>query len=249
MQTHYHDLLEIARLVSWCVKRDYLIKTCLDHLSQQLSKRARCVLLGGDELKMSCWVGRYDCPMEQVSVCKESIVWDVVTTGIAVNLTDFDQTKDYKHTLTEKVKIKAIIPVGYIDSVTQEEKRVGALIVDSGKEGIPISQYDFEYLKVVGELIGAAIGKAELVSRLTDVYRKQEAIIRETSHNFRNCIAVVGGLSRRVTKAAIDSELKREAKMLYGAIKSLEMHLKHFEEAAGAMSMEVVKKEAQNHRR
>jgi len=28
---------------------------------------------------------------------------------------------------------------------------VGALIVDSGKEGLPISGEDFEYLKVVGK--------------------------------------------------------------------------------------------------
>jgi len=26
----YQDLLEIARLVSWCMNRDHLIKTCLD---------------------------------------------------------------------------------------------------------------------------------------------------------------------------------------------------------------------------
>ena len=29
----YQDLLEITRLVSWCMNRDHLIKTCLDHLS------------------------------------------------------------------------------------------------------------------------------------------------------------------------------------------------------------------------
>jgi hypothetical protein len=30
----YQDLLEIARLVSWCMNRDHLIKTCLDHIGQ-----------------------------------------------------------------------------------------------------------------------------------------------------------------------------------------------------------------------
>jgi|GEM_PF-4825484 len=31
----YEDLIEIARLVSWCMNRDYLIKTCLDHISRR----------------------------------------------------------------------------------------------------------------------------------------------------------------------------------------------------------------------
>jgi hypothetical protein len=30
----YEDLLEIGRLVSWCTKRDFLIKACLDHIGQ-----------------------------------------------------------------------------------------------------------------------------------------------------------------------------------------------------------------------
>jgi len=64
----YQDLLEIARLVSWCTNRDYLIKTCLDHISQRLGMRARCVLKEEEELKLHCWVGNYECPMEQVPV-------------------------------------------------------------------------------------------------------------------------------------------------------------------------------------
>jgi hypothetical protein len=135
----YQDLLEIARLVSWCMNRDYLIKTCLDHISQRLGKRARYVLMEGDELKLHCWVGRYECPIEQVPVCKESIVWRVVEKGAPVNLTDAHEIEGYRHTLAKGIKIKAIIPLLYVDPLTQEEKRVGALIVDSGKEGVPIS--------------------------------------------------------------------------------------------------------------
>ena len=48
------DLLEIARLVSWCTDRDYLIKTCLDHIGQRLGMRARCVLKEREELKLQC---------------------------------------------------------------------------------------------------------------------------------------------------------------------------------------------------
>jgi hypothetical protein len=54
----YQDLLDIARVVSWCTDRDYLIKTCLDHISERLEKRARCVLMEEEELKLHCWVGK-----------------------------------------------------------------------------------------------------------------------------------------------------------------------------------------------
>ena len=133
----YQDLLEIARLVSWCMNRDHLVKTCLDHISQRLGKRARYVLMEGDELNLHYWVGRYDCPIEQVPVCKESIVWRVVEKGAPVNLTDAHEIEGYRHTLANGIKIKAIIPLLYVDQLTQEEKRVGALIVDSGKRGPP----------------------------------------------------------------------------------------------------------------
>ena len=43
----YQDLLEIARLVSWCMNRDHLIKTCLDHINQRLRKRVRYLLMEG----------------------------------------------------------------------------------------------------------------------------------------------------------------------------------------------------------
>lgn len=62
------DLLEIARLVSWCTDREYLIKTRLDHVNQRLGMRARCVLKVGEDLKLNCWVGRYDYPIEQVPI-------------------------------------------------------------------------------------------------------------------------------------------------------------------------------------
>jgi len=40
-----------------------------------------------------------------------------------------------------------------VDPLTQEEIRAGALIVDSWKDEVTISEEDFEYLKVIGELI------------------------------------------------------------------------------------------------
>jgi hypothetical protein len=225
----YQDLLEIARLVSWCMNRDHLIKTCLDHIIQRLGKRARYLLMEGDELKLHCWVGRYECPIEQVPVHKESIVWRIVEKGIPLNLTDPQETEGYQHTLANGIKIKAIIPLLYVDQLTQEEKRVGALIVDSGKKGVPISDEDFEYLKVIGELIGAAVGKAELSEELIECYRKKEAMVKQTTDAFRNRITIIGTISRRIARLAKDPALARDAEILYQEIQSLEPHLERFE--------------------
>src|SRR5512136_1845956 len=155
------------------MNRDHLIKTCLDHISQRLGKRARYLLMEGDGLNLHCWVGRYECPIEQVPVHKESIVWSIVEKGEPLNLTDPKQSEGYQHTLAEGDKIKSIIPLRYVDSLTQEEIRVGALIVHYGKEGIPISDEDFEYLKESGELMEAGVGKAELKEQLIESYRKK----------------------------------------------------------------------------
>ena len=225
----YQDLLEIARLVSWCMNRDHLIKTCLDHIGQRLGKRARYLLMEGDELKLHCWVGRYECPIEQVPVHKESIVWRIVEKGIALNLTDPKEIEGYRHTLAEGVKIKSIIPLRYVDSLTQEEIRVGALIVDSGKEGVPISGEDFDYLKVIGELIGAAVGKAELSEQLIESYRKKEAMVKQTADAFRNRITIIGTISRRIARLAEDIRLANEARLLYKEVQLLESHLERFE--------------------
>jgi len=225
----YQDLLEIARLVSWCMNRDYLIKTCLDHINQRLGKRARYLLMEGDELKLHCWVGRYECPIEQVPVHGESIVWRIVEKGEPLNLTDPKKIEGYRHTLAEGVKIKAIIPLQYVDSLTQEEIKVGALIVDSGKEGLPISSEDFEYLKVIGELIGAAVGKAELTEQLIESYRKKEAMVKQTADAFRNRITIIGTISRRIARLAKDPVLAQDAEILHREIESLESHLEQFE--------------------
>jgi len=229
----YEDLLEIARLVSWCMNRDYLIKTCLDHISRRLGKRARCVLMEGEDLKLHCWVGKYECPMEQVPVCKESIVWRVVEKGTPVNLTDPSLMAGYRHTLKKGIKIKAVIPLWYVDSITQEERRVGALIVDSGKKGLPISDEDFEYLKVVGGLIGAAVGKAELTEQLIESYKRKEIMVRETAHAFRNRVTAIGGFSRRIVQLAKNTDLAKEARMVYEEVQALEAQLERFEKYMG----------------
>jgi GAF domain-containing protein len=64
--------------------------------------------------------------------------------------------------------MKAIVPLVYVDPLSQIERKIGVLIVDSGAKDIPISRDDFEYLKVIGDLIGAAVGKAKLVTELIE---------------------------------------------------------------------------------
>jgi hypothetical protein len=120
-----------------------------------------------------------------------------------------------------------------VDSLTQEEKRVGALIVDSGKAEIPISTEDFDYLKVVGELIGAAVGKAILSEQLMESYRKKEAMVKETAHAFRNRIITIGTISRRIARLAKDTALSKEAMTLFREVQLLESHLKRFEKYIG----------------
>ncbi|MGQ9648308.1 MAG: GAF domain-containing protein [Thermodesulfobacteriota bacterium] len=225
----YKDLLDIGRVVSWCTDRDYLIKTCLDHISQRLEKRARCVLMEGKELKLHCWVGKYDGPIEQGPIHKESMVWKVIREGKARNLTDPQEMEGYGHTLPEAIKIKSIIPLWYVDSSTQEEKVVGALIVDSGKEGSPVTTEDFEYLKAIGELIGAAVGKGELLGQLVKCNREREAMVKETVDSFRNRVATIGAVSRRIKRLAENTGLVQEAEIFYKEVQALETHLGRFE--------------------
>jgi GAF domain-containing protein len=225
----YQDLLEMAHLVSWCTERDYLIKNCLEHINQRLEKRARCALIEGEELKICCWVGRYDYPIERIPICQESIVWKAVKDGKPLNLTNPQESEGYRHTLPEEVKIKSIIPLWHVDSLSQEEKIVGALIVDSGKEGTPISAEDFEYLKDVGELVGAAVGKADLIGKLGECYRGKEAMVMDTVDAFRNRIAAIGTISRRMERMANNTGLAHEARVLIKEVQALEAHLQQFE--------------------
>ncbi|MCX8110295.1 MAG: hypothetical protein N3D15_03480, partial [Syntrophorhabdaceae bacterium] len=156
-------------------------------------------------------------------------VWDTVKKGIPVNLTDPHATNGYTHTLSEPINIKAIIPLSYIDPLTNEQKKLGALIVDSGQEGAPISTEEFEYLQVIGHLLGAIIGRAHLIKLLITSCQRQETILLETAHNFRNRIVAIAGLSRRIAKAARGTELEEKAKRLIEEVEHLEANLVAFE--------------------
>lgn len=212
-----NDLLEIARLVSWCLNRDYLIQTSLDHISQRLGKRARCVLLNGEELKLHYWVGSHKRSTKLSPVCEENIIWKAIENGAPVNFSENGS------------KIKAIIPLWHVDSLSQEEKRLGALIVNSGKNRDSISDEDFEYLKLSAELIGGAIGKIELIEQVIESYRSKGAMTKETAHLFRNRITAIGTFSQQIARLAHSTDLARKARMLYQEVLELEAHLGRFE--------------------
>jgi len=225
----FQDILEVARLLSSSTIPEKVIEAVLTHLCERLGKRSRCALLEGDDLRLQFWAGEHSCPVGGLLVDKNSIVWDVVNKGIAINLTDPRQTNGYTHSLAEPIKIKSIIPLTYVDPITQQKKKLGALIIDSGQEGVPISEEDFEYLQVIGQLISAIAGRTELIEQLMTSCRRQEAILLQTAHNFRNSIAVIGGFSQRIAQLTIDKELAAKATHLHEEVKTLEAHLAEFE--------------------
>jgi hypothetical protein len=227
--SQFRDILAVSHLLSSSAVPEQVIETVLTHLCERLGKRARCAFLEGEDLRMRFFAGAHECPIGGLQVHKESIVWDVMKKGVPANLTDPHDTNGYTHTLSTPIKIKAIIPLSYADPITLQETKLGALIVDSGQEGVPISPEDFEYLKVIGELISAIAGRAALVQRLMSSCKRQEDILMETAHNFRNRIVSIGGFARRIAQLAQNKELSEKAVHLQEEVGRLEAHLAEFE--------------------
>jgi transcriptional regulator with GAF, ATPase, and Fis domain len=225
----FRDILDVASLLSSSTVPEKVIETVLTHLCERLGKRARCALLEGDDLRLRFWAGEHTCPVGGVKIRENSIVWDAVRKDKPVNLTGAEQTRDYEHTLSVPIKVKSVIPLSYVDPMSQQKKKLGVLIVDSGKENVPISVEDFEYLQVIGQLISAIVGRTDLVRQLMDLCRRQEDILMETAHHFRNSMVIIGGFSRRVAKLAEDTELAANATELQDEVKTLEGHLAAFE--------------------
>jgi hypothetical protein len=107
---HFEDILDVARLLGSSMVPEKVFETVLTHLSERLGKMARCAFLEGDDLRLRFWAGEHVCPVGDLKVHKDSIVWDVVKKGVAINLTEPRQTNGYTHTLSELIKIKAVIP-------------------------------------------------------------------------------------------------------------------------------------------
>ena len=86
---------------------------------------------------------------------------------------------------------------------------------------------------MAGELIGEAVGKAELTKQLIESFRRKETMVKETSYAFRNRISAIGGFSRRLTKLTEGKDLIKEAKNIYREVQTLETHLERFEKYIG----------------
>jgi len=226
---HFQDILEAVNLLGSSTVPEKVIETVLNDLRERLGKRARCALLEGDDLKLKFWAGEHLCPIDGIHVNKESIVWKTVKDGVALNLTDPRQSNGYKHTLSLPINLKAIIPLKYTDPMTQEEIKLGVLVVDSGTEDTPISAEDFQYLQVIGLLISAVLGRAKLIQQLMGSCSRQESILMETTHNFRNRIVVIAGFCRQIVRMAQGTELAEKAMALQKEVKALESHLAVFE--------------------
>ena len=95
----FRDILQITRWLSSSSVPEKVIETILTDLHERLGKRSRCALFEGDDLRLRFWAGEHNCPIGGLTVDKESVVWDVVRKGVALNLTDPRQTKGYKHSL------------------------------------------------------------------------------------------------------------------------------------------------------
>lgn len=225
----FRDILETARLLSSSEVPEKVIEAVLSHLCERLGKRARCALLQGKDLKVRFWSGEHTCPVNGIKIRKDSIVWEVAKTDKPVNLTDPHQSNGYKHSLDTPINVKSIIPLSYVDPLSRQRKRFGVLIVDSGKEDVPISADDFEYLQVIGELISAIVGRTDLVRQLMASCHRQEAILMEAAHNFRNSIAIIGGFARRIAKLAKDTTLAENATILQEEVETLEKYFAQFE--------------------
>ncbi len=232
----FQDILEVARVLSSSIIPEKVIETVLIHLCDRLGKRARCALLEGEDLRLRFFAGPHTCPVEGLKIDKESIVWEAVRKGTPLNLLNERETEGYKHTLSVPITIKSVIPLSYFDPLTRRERKLGALIVDSGQEHVPISAEDFEYLQVIGQLISAVVGRSDLIRQLMASCRRQEAILMETVHNFRNSIAAIAGFSRRIAKLADNAETVEKARHLEEEVKALEAHVAEFEKYMNALA-------------
>ena len=225
----FHDILDTASILSSSEIPEKVIETVLTNLCERLGKRARCALLQGDNLMLRFWAGEHSCPIGGVSIRENSIVWDALRKGKPINLTNIQQADKFEHTLDNPINVKSIIPLSYVDPLSKQQKKMGVLIVDSGKEGVPISAEDFEYLQVIGQLISAIVGRKELIQQLMESCHRQEAILMEAAHNFRNNILIIGGFSRRIAKLAKNTEIAENAIDLEREVGDLEKHFAEFE--------------------
>ncbi|MBW1980067.1 MAG: universal stress protein [Deltaproteobacteria bacterium] len=191
------------------------IHRCLEHIWQRFHLRARLFLREGENLVMRACVGNYQrCPEIGLQVHPDSIVWEVFRSGMAFNFTEPADLVGKSHTLPEPVPIKAIIPLKSAALRHDLGQTLGVLVVDAGDSSEPISQKDFQYLEVVGLLLGEILERSLIMEKMDAIQREKESMSQEVSHIFRNRFTAIGGAARRLEKALADPLLKRWAHII-----------------------------------
>ncbi len=225
------DLIDIARLLGSSLDKDVIIRRALEHIHKRLGKRARYAVLEDGRLVIRYWMGDYEEDFQtSKEIVKRSILWKVFEEGRPLNLTDPSQTNGYEHTLKDHVKIKAVVPLRYLDARTQQEEKFGVLVVDSGREQTPISEEEFEYLLIMAGLIGEAVGKAELVKEIIRLHENREELIKSIAHFLRNRFMIIGGFARRLHKKAHDGGVRGYAEVIFKEIGEMEVGLQALED-------------------
>jgi len=231
LEKRCEDLIDVARLVTLSLDKEVIIKKSLGHIHERLGKRARYAVLEDGQLVIADWIGEYEEDFSATKkVARKSILWKAFTEGKALNLTAPSQTNGYEHTLTEQIKIKAVVPLRYVDARTHQEVRFGVLVVDSGREQDPITDEEFEYLQIMADLMGEAAGKAELVKELISSYAQREELVKSMTHYLRNRFMVIGGFARRLYQKIDGGEAKGYAGIIAKEIVKMEKSLQVLED-------------------
>jgi hypothetical protein len=230
IESYPRDITEISHLVSQSLDKDTIIKRVLGNINRRFGKRARYCVHKDSKLVIQYCVGEYREKVEPGrEIVRESVVWKAFEGGKALNVVHPSQSEGYRHTLKEQVKIKAAVPLIYVDPITQKQVKFGILVIDSGEKGTPITDDEFEYLLVMADLVAETVGKSELVRELIESYEKRREMIITMTDYLRNRFMTIGGFAQRLHKKLRSGEGKRDAKVISDEIEKLEERLETIE--------------------
>jgi signal transduction histidine kinase len=202
----HRDVFEISRLINLNFDVDVLVAKSISFIADGLKKRVRIYLVDDrGDLVIEQWSGDYRRELHKgIVVLKSSIVWRVFEKGEPVNITKEAEIEEFDHTLRNKVKIKAVIPIKYKDVNTSAEKKYGVMVIDSGADRKKISEEKFVYSVEMAELIGQAIARAEFFDeyrrmrdRLILVQQERIKVLDVLVHELRNPLTVIGGFTKK----------------------------------------------------
>ena len=230
VEPYPRDITEIAHLLSQSLDKDIIIRRVLAHINRRLGKRARYCVYKDSKLILQYCVGEYREHVEPgKEIVRESVVWKAFEGGKALNFIHPSQTDGYHHTLKEQVKIKAAVPLIYVNPRTKQEVKFGILVIDSGSKGTPITDEEFAYLLVMADLVAETVGKTELVGELIESYEKRRELILTMTDYLRNRFMAIGGFARRLHKKLRSGEAKSYALVISNEVEKLEERLEALE--------------------